>query len=806
MIIPQYYQMFRGESPQEDFKDIVFEAMRYMYVQLQTAYDGKNTAPVDTSDLPGREFGFEPVEIVSVSTAKVSHSNSKRKKGLPQTASVCYKRMLERTRWKVEYPISEESSVDRATFLSTDAIDIGKHIYEEIPDMGNIPYGIIRCGGPVFGHKLIPVLCNKMLGTIYYLVWGDYAGAMLAHSRRAHPDPEKIFGMTQAPYCSSIIAINWITGEVHSIYDAVSNMGRYFCSWELYESSRWKDDEAFLKAAFSNVNPFGEVQIAKLDSSKLEKEMCEYAGVLSNIETFTFIEDVYALPRHSLEKVSLDQTQRFFATFGHEQESIMPGLFNTLIYTKNLFQCILQTWNVNHWLLPLILTSIRLGVPMKENYRSVTQWLGITKPDFKTLVSYPDEARFVFFLCINQHTTTSMKVFEKTYSKVLELSELCDENKKEALYTVKGLVVNYSLKPVAIKTRRGRNLLVTYKLPTTLAFYMKHRLYNHGWSINHYFKWLIDECYIASHLDRPDITRTTHICGLVENYTEDYNRMAKSISPKISFTLPHNVCVSHDNMVTNFNKIIAEKFTFKEVDIDRNYKLASCYRGADADALAPIDGKGPYSEMFIVLEPKKPEDIYDEGIVLNHCVGSYCNDIIGAKGSMRIYFMRRRRFPTHNLVTVQVNRISATGEYYISEAAGKGNRKLTEEEDTYLKRWIVAYNDRIKFIKKEKDEFSKIIATTPALAPMYSRDVRRWVSEVGGKLRTAIPGLKPENVINQVNACVSDPDSIFAAKNYKLETDRSYAIQTQSAYIFGKDGLVDIAHARIAIRNLIRGI
>ena len=66
--------------------------------------------------------------------------------------------------------------------------------------------------------------------------------------------------------------------------------------------------------------------------------------------------------------------------------------------------------------------------------------------------------------------------------------------------------------------------------------------------------------------------------------------------------------------------------------------------------------------------------------------------------------------------------------------------------------------------------------------------------------------MKPENVTNAVTACVKDKESIFAKENYETPGDRAYAIQTQSAYIFGKDGLVDIDLARKVIRSLGKAV
>lgn len=823
MIIPEYYNMFRERDPQDDFKEVVFEAMRYIYIQLQKAYAGEDTGPVDLSELPGQELGFEPVEIVSVSAPTVDNRRAAKKAG-HYTASVTYKRMLARDDWTKTYPISALAAEEKDVFSGKAVPDIIKDTYNGIPDMGDAPYAIYR--PDIVSNqmeRLVPMLCNKTLGTIYYMKWKMYAHLIQSFSKRPKFSAAKLDGIASFNSTSPIVSINWITGDVGFIYDVQFNIfgeflarfcPQYSCSWYLTDNQEMRArysataEEARIPVEELIEHEFGSkakktgVSFALCSNEKMEKHLADNYALLPCVETFTFIEDVYALPRNALHKTSLDQIERFYANYRREFNTIAFGLFITLSYTRNLFQCILQTWNLNNWLLPLILSSIRLGRPMKENYRSIPQWFNIPKPDYKALTSEPDEAKFVFYLCMNQFAPTSMKVFEKTYAKVLELSELCDENKKSTVYLSRGIPVDWNKKSVAIKSSRGRILLRTYSLPDTMSFYMGHNLQKHGLSINHYFKWLIDECYLAAHSDRPEIDRETHICGLVEHNTEDYNRMAKQISPKVPFTLPHNVCVAHDNMVTNYNKIMAERrSSTAEVDTDFAYKLAACYRGADADAVAPIaDRWNPEcDEKYIMIEPKKPADVYDEGIVLNHCVGSYCNDIIAARGSMRIYFMRPRRFPNHNLVTVQMNRLAATGEYYISEAAGKANRKITAEEDEYLQYWIKAYNMRIKFLAKEKAAIDKLCKEASPIAPMFSRDMKRWVHSVNGRFITGRTGLHPDNVKKELWACVHDSESIFAEGNYESAEERIRDIKTQCAYILGKDGQIGLAESSAVI-------
>lgn len=75
-----------------------------------------------------------------------------------------------------------------------------------------------------------------------------------------------------------------------------------------------------------------------------------------------------------------------------------------------------------------------------------------------------------------------------------------------------------------------------------------------------------------------------------------------------------------------------------------------------------------------MLAPKAGADLYEEGIKLNHCVGAYTRDVMAARGSMLIYFLRKAKSPKEPLVTVQINRSKEKGgdAFYLFEIAGKG--------------------------------------------------------------------------------------------------------------------------------------
>lgn len=56
---------------------------------------------------------------------------------------------------------------------------------------------------------------------------------------------------------------------------------------------------------------------------------------------------------------------------------------------------------------------------------------------------------------------------------------------------------------------------------------------------------------------------------------------------------------------------------------------------------------------FMVVTPKTQEELYEEGRILHHCVGSYAKSV--AEGRSTIVFIRRKDNPTIPLCTVEVS-------------------------------------------------------------------------------------------------------------------------------------------------------
>ena len=77
--------------------------------------------------------------------------------------------------------------------------------------------------------------------------------------------------------------------------------------------------------------------------------------------------------------------------------------------------------------------------------------------------------------------------------------------------------------------------------------------------------------------------------------------------------------------------------------------------------------------------PTKPEELAEEGINLNHCVGQYIDRV--ASGECHILFLRLRSAADQSLVTLQLS-----GKQ-ICQAQGKNRRAVTKQEHRFLQQW-----------------------------------------------------------------------------------------------------------------------
>ena len=144
----------------------------------------------------------------------------------------------------------------------------------------------------------------------------------------------------------------------------------------------------------------------------------------------------------------------------------------------------------------------------------------------------------------------------------------------------------------------------------------------------------------------------------------DYLGMCKETGKACDGTYPSNIKNAHDVMVTYINQLKEAKKNkqFEEVVSMEDY-LSCLYDG----------------DKYCVLAPRNANDLVNESYQLSHCVRTYIKDV--ALGYTKIYFLRLKEKKAKSLVTLEVKR----GE--IRQARGKGNRRMSNEEDSFVKEW-----------------------------------------------------------------------------------------------------------------------
>lgn len=267
-----------------------------------------------------------------------------------------------------------------------------------------------------------------------------------------------------------------------------------------------------------------------------------------------------------------------------------------------------------------------------------------------------------------------------------------------------------------IRGKHGRALLKTNRLPRAFILYMSKNLQKKV-PVTDFIKYMSQEIQPAY----PALDTLDKVWQLLK----DYNRMAKEIIPSCGFVLPHHILQAHDAMVSNYNQILEEKALLKASTEKEGYNVqeatsfTKCYSGKPANVYS--DGK------FVMLAPKAGADLYEEGIKLNHCVGAYTRDIMAARGSMLIYFLRKAKSPKEPLVTVQINRSKEKGgdAFYLFEIAGKGNRLPTDEERAFAEKWLVELNKYIDEKKAANGSMSK------AFVDSFDPEIYDWLTIIG---------------------------------------------------------------------------
>jgi hypothetical protein len=153
----------------------------------------------------------------------------------------------------------------------------------------------------------------------------------------------------------------------------------------------------------------------------------------------------------------------------------------------------------------------------------------------------------------------------------------------------------------------------------------------------------------------------------------DYYSMASQIGREVK-KYPKYLHSMHDIINSNFK---AFKKNYDENKFEELIKFELEYE----------------TKQFSILVPKSPKEIIDEGVQLNHCVGSYVDRIL--RGECYIFFLRMTEEKEKSILTLEMK------DNKITQCKGSYNRSPTVEELQFLNN----YCQKKKLIMENKNAF-----------------------------------------------------------------------------------------------------
>lgn len=166
----------------------------------------------------------------------------------------------------------------------------------------------------------------------------------------------------------------------------------------------------------------------------------------------------------------------------------------------------------------------------------------------------------------------------------------------------------------------------------------------------------------------------------------DYIRFAKLLEMDLrdlKVLYPQNPKLAHDNLSAIVN---SKEFANGELpQIARQYpKYKKMF--------------GFCSNKYIIIPPKRHNDVKNEGNILNHCVASYAQRI--ATGETIILFVRKKEEPDKPYYTLNID----PKDYHQIQCRGLRNCDTTKEIDKFLTEWR---QKKIEPLKRSKEQCKK---------------------------------------------------------------------------------------------------
>ena len=637
-VIANFHKYYKDTDPALDLFDVIVSIYKWFYRNMwerrvQYMETGK-VIPIATSDFPGQDFGFMPMEAVF-------HTRS------------CFRTMYSN---KKSAAISSEGCV----------IQLPDSVSEEL-SLTNA-YSILWTGCQT--HCTIPIAVNNEWGDVLYATCPimpaeDGSTFMLDKSR----------SVSSLYDFSKIIIVSTLSAERRVLYNAVAgvfNGKKYVDVLSTYLQSLYK-----CEALSCDVKMDSHYNII---SSKIVSEVTSIGKITEDLTGFpiNWYNDLFDLPANTIVRAL-----QYVVGGGRLSVQGADILLRMQKCFGNALQSIYQTYEKCDWFLPLLLYSFSYYLPYFGEIKNLQQVLGVDKPTLKEMLSEPTSDIFIFWKVMNLHSPCSYVRAKRLYSKFADKdAELMVNGSGVSAWQVTQISCPYFVANDKLR-------FPVENLSYAQQMYVLHEIYK-TYSLADFYKWLLSECYLA--VKSKKYARSDFIMAKVLKLAYDYHRMAREINPSQAFTLPHNIQLAHDAMVdiSNAHKKVHSNSSWQAASIKR---LVPCYRGKRGNCVE--------DDTYMVCQPISMDDILDEGIQLHHCVGSYCQDIVKAKGDMLIYFMRKKSTPKTSLITIQVNRAD-DGSYYLIEAAGENNRTTTKDENCFIEKWLVAFNENIQRLLSTK--------------------------------------------------------------------------------------------------------
>ena len=638
-VIANFHKYYKDTDPALDLFDVIVSIYKWFYRNMwerrvQYMETGK-VIPIATSDFPGQDFGFMPMEAVfyTRSCFRTMYSNKKSAAISPEGCVI-----------QLPDSVSEELSLTNA-------------------------YSILWMGCQT--HCTIPIAVNNEWGDVLYATCPimpaeDGSTFML----------DKSCSVYSLYDFSKIIIVSTLSAEKRVLYNAVAgvfNDRKYVDVLSTYLQSLYKGEALSCDEKMdSHYN---------IISSKIVSEVTSIWKITEGLTGFpiNWYNDLFELPANTIVRAL-----QYVVVGGRLSVQGADILLRMQKCFGNALQSIYQTYEKCDWFLPLLLYSFSYYLPYFGEIKNLQQVLGVDKPTLKEMLSEPTSDIFIFWKVMNLHSPCSYVRAKRLYSKYADKdAELMVNGSGVSAWQVTQISCPYFVANDKLR-------FPVENLSYAQQMYVLHEIYK-TYSLADFYKWLLSECYLA--VKSKKYERSDFIMAKVLKLAYDYQRMAREINPSQAFTLPHNIQLAHDAMVdiSNAHKKVHSNSSWQAASIKR---LVPCYRGKRGNCVE--------DDTYMVCQPMSMDDILDEGIQLHHCVGSYCQDIVKAKGDMLIYFMRKKSAPKTSLITIQVNRADDDGSYYLIEAAGENNRTTTKDENCFIEKWLVAFNENIQRLLSTK--------------------------------------------------------------------------------------------------------